>query len=443
MVTPRCVLSKQVHNATQKFDGLLTKPQLGNLREMTLGMVLGESSYLSTIGSVMAGEVTPRKNTERYSRALEGMDAEECMKRHIACAATEFRSEVTLALVDGGDFQKPHARKMKKVCKTVDGSEGHSVGRGYPTFGCVAYGTESGQHLPMFHHAYSAVDEEFTSAWAEEKKCLGWLSPLLFGRTKDCIIVNDRGGDDERRFLYCVQELKTSFLTRIDAGKSSRSLCIMRDGDARTTACVASLIPSAAKRTRAAKTWRNTKIGKTLTSRITWEEVRLPCHPEIPLFLVFLFTEGFPEPIVLLTDIRIGSAKKAWEIFFFYKKRWEVENFFRAIKQEFRAEKFLIRSFNAIRSLAMVQMLAFCLLKRIREEGEELFGLLFRWFQEFCRKWQRAKQSPLDLLQWIREIARHPGNATSSYRHFSLRLHHCLCPKPRNQLALFSGREKW
>jgi len=45
---------KQVH-MRQKFDGLLKKPQLGNLREIDLGMVLGESSYLSTIGSVMAG----------------------------------------------------------------------------------------------------------------------------------------------------------------------------------------------------------------------------------------------------------------------------------------------------------------------------------------------------------------------------------------------------
>ncbi len=443
MLTVRSTLSKSVFNATQKFDGLMTKPQLHNLREMTLGMVLGESSYLSTIGSVMAGEVTPRKNTERYSRALEGMNAEECMKRHIVRAAPRFSNEVTLALVDGGDYQKPHARKMKKVCTTVDGSEGHSIGRGYPTFACVAYGTESGQHFPMFHHVYSTADEEFKSAWVEEKKCLDWLSPLLCGRTKDCIVVNDRGGDDERRFLYYVQELKTSFLTRIDAGKSSRRLCLMRDGDARTTASVASLIPSAAKRARAAKIWRNKKICKTLTSRIAWEEVRLPGSPEIPLFLVLLFTEGFPEPIVLLTDIRIGSATKAWEIFFFYKKRWEVENFFRAIKQEFQAEKFLIRSFPAIRSLAMVQMLAFCLLKRIREEAEELFGLLFCWFQEFCRKWQRAKQSPLDLLQWIREIARHPTNAMSSYRHFSLRPHHCLCSKPRIQLALFSGREKW
>lgn len=88
-------------------------------------------------------------------------------------------------------MQKPHARVMKHVCQTVDGSKGHAVGRGYPTFACVAYGLESKRQMALYHHLYSTVIKGFKSAWDEQKSCYGRLAPFLHG-TKDRIVVNDR-----------------------------------------------------------------------------------------------------------------------------------------------------------------------------------------------------------------------------------------------------------
>lgn len=443
MLTLRSALSKETHNAFQKFDGLMTGPQLRNTREMTLGMLLGESSHLSTIGSAVAGEVIPRKNTERYSRTLGKIDAALCTQQHIACAAQGFRSEPVLLLWDGGDFQKPHARVMKNVCKTVDGSKGHEAGRGYPTFACIAYGLTSKRQLPLCHHLYSTIDPDFTSPWREQQTCLEWITPFLAGSTQDRIVVTDRGEDDEKKFLYYMQELHCSFLSRINTGEKSRHLCLVRRGDLDEAISVREIALQMQGAAGAPRQWKNKKIRKTLTSRITYQEVRLPKHPGLPLFLVLLYTEGFADPLVLLTDIEIGDAAKAWEVFFWYKKRWEVENFFRAIKQEFDAEKFLIRSFPAIRALAFIQMLAFCLLRKIRESAAEIFGILLLGFQEFCRQWQRRTESHIDLLQWIREVCRSTLTSARSYRSFGLHLHHCLHPKPRNQKRLFSLREKW
>lgn len=443
MFTFRSALSKETYNAFQKFNGLMTGPCLRNAREMTLGMLLGESSHLSTIGSAIAGEVTPRKNTERYSRTLGKIDTALCTKQHIACAAQGFRSEPVLLLWDGGDFQKPHAKVMKNVCTTVDGSNGHAMGRGYPTFACIAYGLETRKQLPLCHHLYSTIDPDFRSPWTEQKKCLQWCAPFLAGSTQDRIVVTDRGEDDEKKFLYYMRELHCSFLTRINTGEKSRCLCPVRRGDLDEAISVQKIAAQMQGAAGAPRQWKNKKIRKTLTSRIAFQEVRLPEHPDLPLFLVLLYTEGFDDPMVLLTDIAVTDATKAWEVFFWYKKRWEVENFFRAIKQEFAAEKFLIRSFTAIRALAFVQMLAFCLLRKIRESAAEIFGMLLLGFQEFCRQWQREKESHIDLLQWIREAWRRAQSASRSYRAFGLHLHHCLSPKPRNQQRLFSLREKW
>lgn len=441
MDTPRALLSKQTHNAVQKFSGLLTKPHLRNLREMQMGMLLGRSSHLSAIGDAVAGHVTPRKNSERYARTLEKIDAVACCKRHIRCAALQFRNEPVLLLGDGGDFQKKHARKMKRVCTTVDGSSGHRAGKGYPTFAIVAYGAETKRQLPLCHHLYSTVDPEFTSAWLEQKQCYEWCAPFLAGSTRDRIVVEDRGGDDEKRFLGFLEGLQCSFLTRINTGENSRNLCLMHDGDRDEPVAVHHLHGWLRKRAGAQKTWYNSKLEKRLTSTIAFQEVRLPDRPDVPLFLVLLYTDGFDTPIAILTDIAVRSFADAWKIFFWYKKRWEVENFFRAIKQNFSAERFLIRSFAAIRSLAFVQMLAFALLIQLREHVEENDDSLFRWFREFCRQWQRTKQSHLDLLVWIRKTWQHLP-AASSYRSWSYHMTACLAP-PTAQMAMFDWREKW
>lgn len=440
-MTPHSFLSKQTHNATRKFSGLLTKPHLRNLREMQLGMILEKSSQLSTIGDAVSEHVTPRKNSERYARTLEKMDAKECCKRHILCAAQQLKNEPVLLLGDGGDFQKKHARKMKLVCTTVDGSNGHSVGRGYPTFGIVAYGTKTKQQIPLCHHLYSTVDPEFKSAWREQEQCYEWCAPFLHGSAHDRIIVEDRGCDDEKRFLGFVEGFQCSFITRINTGENSRKLCLVRDGEREEAVSVQQLCRLLRKKAGAQRRWYNKKLEKTLVSAIAFQEVRLSSRPDLPLFLVLLYTDGFDVPMVILTDIDVRSYDDAWKIFFWYKKRWEVENFFRAIKQNFGAEQFLIRNFKAIRSLAFIQMLTFALLLSVREHMEEDDDILFRWFQEFCRQWQRTKQSHLDLLIWIRKTWQQMP-AVSSYRSWSCHMNACLAP-PRGQMAIFDWREKW
>jgi hypothetical protein len=408
---------------------------------MQMGMILGKSSHLTTMGDAVAEHVTPRKNSERYARTLEKMDGDECCKQHIRCAALQFREEPVLLLGDGGDVQKKHAQKMKRVCTTADGSNGHRAGRGYPTFAIVAYGTETKRQLPLCHHLYSTVDPAFKSAWMEQKRCYEWCIPFIAGSIHDRIAVEDRGGDDEKRFLGFLEGLQCSFLTRINTGENSRALRLVRDGDMDEPATVQALHGQLRKKAGARKKWHNKKLQKDLTSTIAFQEVRLPDRPDLPFFLVLLYTDGFDAPIAILTDIEVRSHEDAWKIFFWYKKRWEVENFFRAIKQNFSAEQFLIRSFRAIRSLAFVQMLSFVLLLQLREHVEENEDMLFRWFREFCRQRQRTKQSHLDLLAWIRKTWRQLPSVAPC-RSWSYHMTARLAP-PVAQMAIFDWREKW
>jgi hypothetical protein len=297
----------------------------------------------------------------------------------------------------------------------------------------------------LCHHLYSTVDPAFQSVAREKEKCFAWMSPL-FTHTPDRIVVSDRGDDDEKHFLFCLQTLQCSFLTRICAAeKKSRNLLLVRRGEITDVPLSVWKIAEQMRGTAGMpKTWKNKKIKKTLTSQIAFQEVRLPEHPEIPLFLVLLYTEGFAEPMVLLTDIAITDTERAWEVFFWYKKRWEVENFFRAIKQEFSAEGFLIRSFLAIRALAFVMMMAFWLLRQMHDQASEMFSILLQAFQTFCRKWQRKKESHMDLLQWIREEwQRSPYTGIISHRSWARHRRRVLRRKPGEPEVVFSPVGKW
>ena len=113
-----------------------------------------------------------------------------------------------------------------------------------------------------------------------------------------------------------------------------------------------------------------------------------------------------------------------------------MENFFPAIKQQFDAEGFRILSYKAIKTLAFVQMLAFSLLLEITSAGKEALQDLAVFFLKFCRRWQRTKESHLDLLHWIREEWSRTRKATElSYRSWSRRMRDCLQKQPLEALS--------
>lgn len=59
-----------------------------------------------------------------------------------------------------------------------------------------------------------------------------------------------------------------------------------------------------------------------------------------------------------------------------YKRRWQIELFFRAMKQTLKIARFLGRSENAVRIQVAVALIAFLLLSRLRAISKEKIGLL-------------------------------------------------------------------
>lgn len=435
-------LSKEIFNATQKLTSQLSRPQQGNFRELVRGMLVTGSVYLSDIAKSCSTQNNTRKDIERLSNALDKIPALEFTQLHIISRKTQYKDEPVLILSDGGDFQKPYAGTMEKVCGAVDGSRGHKAGRGYPLQSLVAYGTQSEKITPLATHLFSTKDEDYKSDWMEHRRVFDLLIPFIDSSTQDRIIVEDRGCDDEKRFMYFMNELHCSFVTRIMAGNGSRGV-IVKDEDGNERVCnIQDLANQLKDKASNERQWYNRKVKKNLTSKIAYQKVYLPGHKDIPLYAVFVYSQDYDQPLVVLTDLITEDAEGAWKHFFYYKKRWEVENFYRAIKQNFSAEKFLILGFKKIQALAFLLMFVMSFITRIKDRLKDFLGTFYFLFRHFCKKEQRTGEHHLDILAFLRDKLPRVAEGLS-YRFWSRYITKNRSPWSKDQLPLFDWRKKW
>jgi len=449
--------SKEIYNFTQKFKKTLSVPNQKNLREILRGIILTGSTHLAKISRVSKTGNRERSDITRFSTALEKIDAQSFHNIHITHTLKNYTQEPTLFFSDGGDIQKPAAQKMEKVCSAIDGNNGHRVGKGFPAHSIVAYGVQTKTLRPLSFHLYSTKEEEFKSEFTEQKKIFSLLSAQINTNIKpsayDRIIIEDRGCDSQNRFLYFLKDLHFSFITRINTGVKARNFCIKTPGGNFFTLSTQQILKNQKKKIfdkkqnhiqipqNQKRTWYNKKIKKNCESIIDVQEVYLPQHKNIPLYLISVFTEGYKDPLCVLTDLTTDTLEKAWKYFFFYKKRWEVENLFRSMKQNFDLEKFQILSFKKIKALTFLVLLAKDFLSVLQSKIKDFLNIFYKIFTSFCKNSQRSGTHHLDLLAFIRAIL--PVSKDGySYHFFSSYFHNIRNRITSNQCSLFDFRKK-
>lgn len=113
------------------------------------------------------------------------------------------------------------------------------------------------------------------------------------------------------------------------------------------------------------------------------------------------------EPLILVTNDLKRSDE---EIAALYKKRWQIELFFKWIKQNLKIKKFLGRSENAIKTQICIAMISFVLLRLMEELKEICTNMPIRMLEKIVgnnlfnclkiRKYGRKKWKNLNQLQF-------------------------------------------
>ena len=153
-------------------------------------------------------------------------------------------------------------------------------------------------------------------------------------------------------------------------------------------------------------------------------------------------TETYNIPMAFLTNIEPRTSEEAWKIFFWYKKRWEVEKIYRDIKQKFKLESALIRSYKAWKTLVVLTALAWEFMQELKYKAPLFLGsYYYQIFSDWLEKRQAKEVTHLNLLDWIREFLG-AYQAPLSQRFYSWKTFINRFSKPKNQLSLFGDWKK-
>ena len=250
---------------------------------------------------------------------------------------------------------------LEKVCGNIDGDKGYKPGRGYFLEGIVGYGEKSKKISGLNVNLNSTGEERYRSAFDEQKKGLQKRKENFGPSSFDRVVVEDRGGDDVAKFDWYLHESEFSFLTRINTHRNSRKLINIETGELENGLEIAIRAKRegqiGAEKKQKNKHSKNPDFkNKKIISKIGYKKVALKQFPETALTLIFVWSDCYKEPLLLLTDQQISSSEEVWKYFFVYRKRWEIEKMYRELKQNFGLEKMRVRSLKKQKTFAFLIM---------------------------------------------------------------------------------------
>ena len=453
MISLSAKITKKIENYFRKFKKL-TKSQNRNLKEFTKGMILTKTCFLSEIGRTMSPENNDRKNIERYSRMLRNTDSFAIIETHLKSKEKWLNNGAglinpNLVLVDGGEvlkancpkqFQTEETQKMQYCCGIADGSQKHKVAWGYKMINISVHTPHNDRTHVLSQHLFSSNAPEYKGDWEEQRKQLELVREIIV--PENSIVIEDSIGDDQKRIRFYADEMLCYFIVR---SQNKRKYTINFGGDClRLT--FKEIGDNAVYEKENTRTYFDKKVQKKVKSKIAYfpvehEDLTDKEGEKLPLFLVLVKSEAYDEPMAFLTNIEPKNSEEAWQIFFWYKKRWEVEKVYRDIKQKFKLESGLIRSYKAWQTLVVLTMLAWEIMKELASKVREFLGVCYEIFKDWLRKKQQEAVTHLNLLDFLREFLA-GYRPPLSHRFFSWKIFLHRFHKPLNQLSLFDFRRK-
>ncbi len=143
---------------------------------------------------------------------------------------------------------------------------------------------------------------------------------------------------------------------------------------------------------RSSKIVKDKQRCKTKCISIAWTEVSHPQFPDEEVWLVIVRDKHhFNSPMYILTSIPVNNKNTAWEIFFSYIHRWEVEQGFRVCKSELAIQSPRLWWWeNRLKLLAIVALVYDFLLRLIRGWSSWIQGFFKQWCHRTGNRYRNA-----------------------------------------------------
>jgi hypothetical protein len=238
----------------------------------------------------------------------------------------------TPLLIDLTDLAKPRARRLAYLQWVRDEDQDRLV----PGYWCVSVQAVLSRKrlLPLSQRAFSVADPAVGSQNLEILRCVQQISAKLSNRG---IWVADRGFD--------AWELISEFV------RMGLWFVIRQRGD-RTV-----ILPNGVRiLERDLAAWLHPQAGP-----LSWQPIRLPgCTA--PMTLVIHWPVGHEHPLLLLTNLTVGSSALAHQMLWYYRRRWACEEAIGFLKGRLGLERFRVRRYDSMQRLLLLAMLAMAFL---------------------------------------------------------------------------------
>jgi hypothetical protein len=350
--------------------------------------------------------------------------------------------------VDGGEIEKKNSsrdfknlksKKMKYCCGIADGSNHHQASWGYKMLNISLHVNEK-THI-LSQHLYSSNAENYESDWSEQQRKMRLIRQIM--PQENNIIIEDSIGDDAKRIKFYSEEMNCNFIIR---GQNKRIYEVDFHGE---------LIPMRLSEIgenieydeQKLRSYFDKKTQKDVTSKIgvipvQHKDLKDKNNKKLELNLVLVKSETYDVPMAFLTNLNPKNSEEAWKIFFWYKKRWEVEKNYRDIKQKFKLESALIRDYKAWQTLVVLTALAWELTQEMALDAKSFLADFYLFFKDWLQKKQQKIITHLNLLDFLREFECFRFSPIS-HRIFSAKIFLHRFQKDKNQLSLIDFRKNW
>jgi len=406
------------------------------LTEVLQGLVFGQSCFINTIVENTPHYIRERKRYEKGKRK-KGIDKNQQIKKissylmlPVDKLISSFLSHLRkkrftdnnntqnsmvsieervhnqkLCLHDTTDIQKPYAWKMEKLCRVRDGSKSSQdksvTGKGYLIEGCTA--VYRNRLYPLFLSLFSTEDKDYLNDKEEAKKNL--LKLETHKLLNMFLHVFDRGYDCAGFMAFCIKN-SINFLIRATMNRNvilqSEFKEVIKNRktqkDRMGIFCPVSGIINKMN-------FRKHHAKKYSWFKIAWIGIYIkgqdfPKNPKdvLPVNLIAVRIidkkiKGIEEDIennkwerdmFFYTTRSVNSLSDAIVVFLCYLLRWKIETYFRYLKQVFDLEKVCVMSFEKIKNLCSLLVIA--------------TNFLYKHFHDFEKTEQERKTVKLNKI---------------------------------------------
>ena len=327
----------------------LSRPEAKNVTSGIQAMLKVRDAHVMGLARALGEKISPKKTWERLSRSYrkDGM-WKRVLEGNMALHEGQIRKK-RYCIIDVSDIRKDYSRKMEGLGRVRDGSRKEIVD-GYWWINAVM--ADSGGIMPVYGEVYS-LEEEGREHASENVKVLGIIDRV--GRIHSgAVFVMDRGGDRGKLLKPMLAEGK-KFVVRC---QGLRDVKLHADSERTTN------IKKVAGRIRPLVTCESVRKRKMMFE-VGVRRVYLDGHA---LWLVASRQKGEKNGLSwYLTNVEGNRHEVIATVMEAYGLRWRVEEYHRQIKQDYHLEAISLRTYQAIKTMGVIVMLAAMLCARLPE----------------------------------------------------------------------------